>query len=126
MRAVIFITLLLAFSTLQRANADEPKGWYVAGQQQFHAVQTDSSINITWTGVTQYGEYTPDDTLWNSVLMYDGEMEDGKVVYYEYEPGGNVFTGKFIFRDEKCDSGTYMRKDGREQPFSKAGLQKDY
>ena len=121
-RLLLTLGLLLTISV--QSNAQEYGTWYVSGAGAFKIIPNGNSFKVMWSSDDWASDERISDST-TSVLLFD-KKDDAKLIYFEYSPEFEKFTGKFVFDDKEMDSGTYIRNDGNETRFSKASFQKDW
>lgn len=120
----LLIAGLIFFAFNSQSFPQEYGTWYISGITPFKLIPDGDSYKVMWSSDEWLSDNRVSDSTTTRLIFDIGK--DDMLTYFEFEPGRNEFTGKFIFDDKKMDAGTYIRSDGKETRFSKASFQKDY
>lgn len=96
--AALFVALFASSSFAQDLDAE------------FEVGNTSCVIVSSKTGYTVYW----DQGTGNTLLVFNEELPNGNITLNEYESDGDTYTGQFIFKDYNCNTGTYIRNDGKK------------
>lgn len=107
----LFITVLfLAFNTSSSSaqhtagtGTHEAEGYFFIGS---------TGCTIIWDNTDQVYKVTWDDGAGSTTLQYIEQLADGNYMYDEYEKGGKIRRGTFIFRAQH-ENGFYTGMDGK-------------
>ncbi|MEO8514861.1 MAG: hypothetical protein ABI543_14985 [Ignavibacteria bacterium] len=104
--ALIFaLALIFTAAKTYSQKAYDVEGRYSVGKAACTVEWNESSkaFRVYWDNGTGY-----------TLLFYSDEYPNGNIVYTEYEDDGATYTGTFTFTDSRCDSGSYVRWDGKK------------
>lgn len=106
----ILASMLVSANTFSQ-RAIDIEGRYSVGKT-YCTVQwseSNNSFNVYWDDGTGY-----------TIIVYSDEYPNGNIVYTEYDSNGEIFYGTFTFEDTGCNSGIYVRSDGKKFKVRKA------
>jgi multisubunit Na+/H+ antiporter MnhB subunit len=102
---IILFTILFTVLPVFSGDVYKVEGYLFVGGSEACTIMWDSYdkvFKVYWEGKSGY-----------TLLFYKETHSNGFVEYTEYESGGSVIAGSFMFRDETCETGKYTRKDGQ-------------
>jgi len=101
----LFVFAIFFTTDITSQNVYDVEGYlYVGGN---------AGCTITWDTDSRVFKVYWDDGTGYTLLFIKETFPNGNVEYEEYESDGSTYTGSFIFRDSKCETGKYIRKDGK-------------
>lgn len=103
--ALVLFVMMFTASGVFSGDVHKVEGYLFVGGSEACTIMWDSYdkvFKVYWEGKTGY-----------TLLYYKETHSNGFVEYTEYESGGSVVAGSFMFRDETCETGKYTRKDGQ-------------